>query len=153
MSDMRALWRSRAKWALILVTLAACSAAPWIYHSIPGTLVFDSKTGFRGTGTHTSRYPDGSVSLAEDFRRGKLLRSVWFKPDGSVVAATDWKDGAGVGYYLRNDGTIKIRMTYANGIAHGPVTYFNPDGSIAGEAEFRDGQRISGYKPSKEEPR
>jgi len=140
------------RWAVLTIVgilgMAAISAlAVTAYPSIPGTFRFDVNGFPRGTGTHTYRYQSGAPKLVEDYRRGKPIRSVWYRPDGSIVATTRWDAGDGVGYYLREDGSVRTRMTYVHGNAEGPATYFDERGNIVGEAVFKDGKRVSGYEP------
>jgi antitoxin component YwqK of YwqJK toxin-antitoxin module len=120
----------------------------FFWDAIPGTYYRDSNGLPHGTGRHTYRYRAGSVQLIEDYRRGRLTRSEWFMPGGASIMVTDWNGGTGVGIYLREDGTIRTRMTYSNEVANGPATYYAEDGkTVIGEATFKDGVRISGYDP------
>ena len=134
---------------LVAVGCAAALAivAFYTYPSIPGTFGRDASGFPHGTGTETYRYKSGAVKLVEDYRRGSLVRSVWYRPDRTVVATTDWVDESGVGYYLREDGSVRSHMTYVRGIAEGAATYYDEAGNIVGEAVFKDGSRISGYEP------
>lgn len=135
--------------AALLVLLAIVGF--FAYDSIPGSL---RRTQTRdgevvsGTGSFAYRYPSGQTKLIEDVRRGVMTRSRWFKPDGTLIAETTWgRNNSGTGYYLREDGSIKSKLTYRNGLADGTASYFNPDGSLAGEAKFEKGQRVSGFAP------
>lgn len=139
-------WAMRTIVGLIaLAVIAALVVA--VYPSIPGTFWRDVGGVAHGTGRCVYRYRSGQVKLVEDYRRGKQARSEWYRPDGTVVATTDWVEGSGVGYYLREDGSIRNRMTYVRGIAEGPATYYDETGNTVGEAVFKDGSRISGYQP------
>lgn len=120
--------------------------AVFFHDAIPGTLVLDSR-GARGTGVKEWKYSGGQVQLRERYFRGRLQRSEWFRPDGGLILRTDWVNGDGVGLRLRDDGSIRERLTYRNEIAEGPATYYAPDGTVLGEAVFRDGARVSGYDP------
>lgn len=128
--------------------IAVLGIGVWIFPSIPGTFGRDADGTAHGTGRVTYRYRTGAVKLQEDYRRGKMIRSEWFKPDGMSILVTEWKDESGVGLYLREDGTIKTRMTYVNRLADGVATYYAPDGSVVGEAVFAGGARVSGYDPT-----
>ena len=76
-------------------------------------LSFDDQGKVHGTGSvtqarHTSRAP----KLTDQIVGGKLVRSEWFRPDGTSIMVTNWKDGSGVGIYVREDGSIRVKMTY-----------------------------------------
>lgn len=127
--------------------LIAAATMLWFWDAIPGTLYIDRNGVPRGTGVKTYSYKSGSLQLREEFRRGQLVRSEWFKSDGRSIQITEWENGTGTGVYLREDGSIRRRVTYVNGLAHGTSTYYAEDGSVLGEAEFQEGIRVSGYDP------
>lgn len=113
----------------------------------PRTLYRDRNGNAHGSGVRTYPYKSGATQLREEYFRGKLVRSEWFKPDGTSILITKWQNEAGEGIYLREDGSIRIRRTYANGLAHGTTIYYAEDGSVLGEAQFQEGVRVSGYDP------
>ena len=83
------------------------------WDAIPGTF-YKTPNGFpRGTGTTEYEYGNGALMLREWYYRGLIYKSTWFKPDGTEIATEtyDRKNG-GVGYYLRQDGTIRSTHTY-----------------------------------------
>lgn len=125
--------------------IALFSTGMWFYPSIPGTYRRDKHGNAHGTGRATYRYRSGAVILVEDFRRGKLIRSEWFRPDGASVLVTEWNDESGAQIYLREDGTISQRLTCVRRIANGRSVFYAPDGSVLGEAVFENGERVSGY--------
>ncbi|MHC4618081.1 MAG: toxin-antitoxin system YwqK family antitoxin [Planctomycetota bacterium] len=110
---------------------------------MPGTLYFDEEGFPHGTGSREYFYESGVLKLKERYINGRLYRSVWFRPDGKVVATTNWKDETGVGYYLREDGSIRVKMHYVNGFAHGQATYYREDGLVERYAEFRNGVEVN----------
>ena len=110
-------------------------------------LLFDEQGKAHGTGDVIYKYESRAPKLVSHIVRGKQVRSEWFKPDGTSILVTEWKDGSGVGLYLREDGSIMARMTYVHEVADGPATYYAPDGTVLGEAVFKDGKRVSGYEP------
>jgi hypothetical protein len=127
-----------------LFVVLVCGVA--FYDAIPGTLR-STDDGPRGTGVKSYAYPGGVLKLREEYSRGKLLRSEWYSPNGTLIQATDWKDGSGEWIQLRDDGSVKTRKTFVKDRVDGKVVYYAPNGSVRGEAEFKDGQRVSGYDP------
>ena len=124
-----------------------------IWEYLPGTLRFDEMIGFpHGTGTAVYHYRSGELKLREKYFAGELQESAWYRPDGSQVASTRWQDGTGVGYYLREDGTILKRVECVNGAAHGVATYYNRDGTINCEVRYERGAMIEGKPPKWDEP-
>lgn len=102
----------------------------------------DSSGQFHGTGMKTYHYESGAVVLEEQYRRGDLVHSKWFRPDGSMLRETKWQNGDGVGYFLFQDGTIRVQMSFSNHIADGEAIYFNEDGTEKRRAMFRAGQEV-----------
>lgn len=83
------------------------------WDAIPGTFYKD-RNGFpHGTGTTEYKYDDGSLMLKEWYYRGLIYKATWFKPDGTELATETFdKKSGGVGYYLRQDGTIRSKHTF-----------------------------------------
>ena len=125
------------------------SAEPGVDPDEP--LSFDAEGKAHGTGDVTYKYESRAPMLVSHIVRGKQVRSEWFKPDGSSILVTEWKDGSGVGLYVRQDGSIRVRMMYVHEVAEGPATYYAADGSVLGEAVFKNGQRVSGYEPDEKD--
>jgi len=98
----------------VVVTVIALLLGLWLnWDAIPGTF-YKTPNGIpRGTGTTEYKYDDGSLMLREWYYRGLPYKSTWFKPDGSELATElfDKKSG-GIGYYLRQNGTIKSKHAY-----------------------------------------
>lgn len=97
-----------------------------------------------GTGTEIFKYSNGAVRVVSEFRRGELIRTTWYKPDGTVVATTDWIDGRGFGYHLRDDGSVLAKAEVVDEVFHGKVIYFHPGGTVERIAKFERGAEISG---------
>ena len=114
---------------------------------MPGTYHRDEHGFAHGTGWAYYYYDTGDLMLEEKYVAGKGRYSRWFRPDGSVVAETNWEGESGVGYYLRQDGSIRAKMQYVNGLAHGTAAYFEKDGSVISEASFREGVEVSDDAP------
>ena len=49
-------------------------------------------------------------------------------PGGTLVQETHWADGRGEGIYLREDGSIRTRMCYVNGVAEGEAKEYDEAG-------------------------
>jgi len=121
----------------ILVPVAATA---WYFSGyMPGTFHRDEKGFPHGTGWARYHYDAGPLMLEEYRVAGKITKATWYRPDGSVVASEAYEDQSGTGYYLRQDGSIKVKMNYVKGAAHGEAVYFNEDGSVKRVAEFRHG--------------
>lgn len=110
-------------------------------------LSFDAQGYPHGTGERTYRYQAGPPRLKEDYVDGKLTRSRWLKPDGSLIQETVWKDGTGEGIYLREDGSIRLSMHYVNGVAEGDATSYDPAGSVAKVETYSHG-KLTGQNAS-----
>ena len=105
-------------------------------------LSFDARGYAHGTGERIYKYHTGSPQLKEDYVDGKVTRSRWFKPDGSLIQETVWKDGTGDGIYLREDGSIRARMHYVNGIAEGEAKTYDPAGNVTKVETYSHGKPI-----------
>jgi hypothetical protein len=110
---------------------------------LPGTFRLDANGFPHGTGTERYFYRSGRLMLAEQYRAGDLKLSTWYRPDGSIIQVTDWQDGEGTGIYLRDDGSIRVRMHYVRGVADGKAIYYNPDGSVQREQWYSAGQPLA----------
>lgn len=107
-------------------------------------LVFDDNEIATGTGERTYSYESGQPKLIEDYADGELIRSRWYSPAGTLVYQTQWNRGTGTGIYLREDGSLHVRMEYKDGLADGPAVYYDEEGRITRIVEFRQGQPIAG---------
>ena len=134
----------RAEFAIAgALALLIGASTLWESGYMPGTICRDANGFIHGTGRWLYHYDSGPLMLEEHYLSGKLRYSKWFRPNGSLVAETHWRHGDGVGYYLRQDGTIRVKMEHRNGLAHGQATYFKEDGeTIDHFAEYRDGRKI-----------
>jgi antitoxin component YwqK of YwqJK toxin-antitoxin module len=111
------------------------------------SLTFDAQGVAHGTGERTYEYKSGAIKLREEYVDGKLVRSRWFKPDGTLVQETHWVNGTGEGVYLREDGSIRQRIEYVNGVAEGVATEYDELGRILNIVHYRAGQRIGESGP------
>ncbi len=125
--------------SIALVVMGFGLLAWYLSGYMPGTFFRDENGNPYGTGWTYYYYESGELMLEEKFVAGKGQYSRWFRPDGSVVAETNWVDESGVGYYLREYGSIRARMLYVYGLAHGTAVYFDTDGSVIREVMFHEG--------------
>jgi hypothetical protein len=103
----------RLRTLLALVAFVAIALAAFTnWDAIPGTY-HKTANGFpRGTGVAEYRYDDGSLMIRVLYFRGREYQATWFTPDGLEVATETFDtDAGGVGYYLRQDGTIHSKHT------------------------------------------
>jgi hypothetical protein len=120
--------RYRLKTLIGIVTLSALLFAVYTYwDALPGTY-HKNEHGFpRGTGQAEYRYDNGALMMREWYFRGLIYRTTWFTPGGREIATeTCDKRNGGVGYYLRQDGTIRSKYTYG----------YMPELNVYGNAEF-----------------
>ncbi len=120
-------------------------AAYFIVPRIPGTLRIQGGKAW-GTGTRTYYYkrPPKPVQLIEYYHAGTLTRSEWFDLQGKLVWSLDWKDGDGWGVYMRQDGTIRIKVLYDNGVndnSPGTKIYLDPSGNEVSKEQFDEGEK------------
>jgi len=107
-------------------------------------LRFDHNGKPRGTGWKLYFYDDTSnIKVKDAYVDGVPVYSAWFRPDGSFVAEQRWVDGCGVQYYLREDGSVKVKMPMVHGCANGVATYFTEDGSVEKYVVFKNGRPVS----------
>jgi antitoxin component YwqK of YwqJK toxin-antitoxin module len=92
-------------------------------------LSFDAQGVPHGTGERITNYKSGAIKIREEYKNGELIQSRWFKPDGTLIEETNWKNGTGEGIYLRDDGSIRQRMNYVNGVAEGEATSYDEAGN------------------------
>lgn len=128
----------------VIIVLAVITAVGlFLTGHMPDTLYRDENGLMHGTGWERYHYASGAVKLEEYYTMGRLDISRWLHPDGSVVAETHWRDGVGVGYSLREDGSIRVAIEYQNYLAHGRAVYYNEDGvTIDRVTEFREGKEV-----------
>ncbi|QDS95117.1 hypothetical protein FF011L_39040 [Roseimaritima multifibrata] len=118
----------RLKTLIEIVTLSALLFAAYKYwDALPGTY-HKNEHGFpQGTGQAEYHYDNGALMMREWYFRGLVYRTTWFMPDGREIATETYdKRNGGVGYYLRQDGTIRSKYTYE----------YMPDLNVYGNAEF-----------------
>jgi antitoxin component YwqK of YwqJK toxin-antitoxin module len=110
----------------------------------------DHEGNVHGSGELIYKYDNGAIKLREIYKNGNLIKSTWYKPDGSELATTIWENGSGVGYYLRDDGSVKSKIPYKNGLAEGIATYFDSTGKVERTAQFERGKMIGDGNPGTE---
>ena len=143
---------SRNRLGSLLQIIAACAIVLgalglWInWELLPGTYYRDAKGFPHGTGTESYDYDNGQLMLKEWYHDGLLYRSTWYHPDGTVIATEECdKSTGGVGYYLRQDGTIKSKYTYTYSpsdqmyIADGEATFYRVDGTVEEVVNYSEG--------------
>ncbi len=124
-----------------IVTVIA--AAYFIVPRIPGTLRIQGGKAW-GTGTRTYYYkrPPKPVQLIEYYHAGTFKRSEWFDLKGNLVWSVDWSDGDGWGVYMRQDGTIKVKVLYEKGVnSSGTKVFFDPSGNEVSKEQFDEGEK------------
>ncbi len=139
-------------WHLLIVTaiIALVFAAPRLYLRIPGSLYFDSSGRPQGTGLKQYFYQSGMLMIDEYYSVGDMTRSVWYHPDGSVVAdvVVPDKTKTFVGYYLNQNGTVRNKVTYRYSdrdrgwLADGPCECFDADGNPTGVQYYDQGKLV-----------
>lgn len=126
--------------------VAAIVAAYFIVPRIPGTLRMQGGGKAWGTGTRTYYYkcPPKPIQLIEYYHAGTFTRSEWFDLQGNLVWSVDWKDGDGWGVYMRQDGTIRIKVLYDNGVNdNSPESkiYLDPSGNEVSKERYDEGEK------------
>lgn len=111
---------------------------------MPGTLYFDTEGESHGTGTRSYSYESGELKLEDRYIAGQLVEKTWYRPDGSIVANEHFSDESGVCYDLREDGSVRGKMIFVHGRAHGPATYFSATGEIERVVQFIEGRKAPG---------
>ena len=134
--------RFKLRSLFILVTLIALCLAAFLYwDAIPGTY-HKNASGFpQGTGVAEYRYDSGALMIREWYFRGLIYRTTWFTPEGNEIATENFdRHNGGIGYYLRQDGTIRSKYTYkympdlnVYGNAGNPL-YYNASGEPVPDA-------------------
>lgn len=138
--------------ATIVAIVSVCAA--WLVHvnNQHNKIRVDNSGTVHGSGAITYSYEDGTPKRIDEYSDGVLLRSTWHYPDGSTVAMTEWNNGTGDEVYLREDGSIRVRYKFVNGIADGPATYYRADGSIEKVVEYEDGSPVTDNSGHMEPP-
>lgn len=132
--------KSRVLVVIVVFLLLAVGVAWYRSGYMPMSLRFDSDGIAHGTGTAQYSYQSGALKLEDRYVAGQIVEATWYRPDGSIIANEHFQDGCGTGYYLREDGSIRVKMTYVKGIAEGPATYYTVDGEIDRVVKFVNGQ-------------
>jgi antitoxin component YwqK of YwqJK toxin-antitoxin module len=109
---------------------------------IPGTARRDQNGFPHGTGRLETFYPSGPLRLSESILNGEPVTSVWYRPDGSVFAKTDWQAGTGTGYELYDDGSLQLVIPFQDGLAEGVAIEYEPDGREKRRKQYQKGQSV-----------
>lgn len=135
--------------ACLCFALILCVSFAWEY--IPGTYYVDENGRTHGTGSESHYYKNGRLLARESFVAGILAKCTYYRPDGTVAARSIYdKEEGGIGYRLREDGTIRTRTPYIwdsqakEFLAHGEEVYFDADGAVLKVIEFVNGAKIPG---------
>ncbi len=124
--------------AVVAIAMVVCLIVYW--DAIPGTYHEDENGFPHGTGQREYLYDDGSLMIREWYFRGLIYRATWFKPDGTEIATETYdKKSGGIGYFLRQDGTIKSKYVFV----------YSPEDNLFVSASRpiyydRDGQPVPG---------
>lgn len=115
-------------------------------------LKFDAQGAAHGSGEKVYNYKSGATKLREEYADGKLVRSRWYRPDGTLVQETKWVNGTGDGIYLREDGSVRARMSYVNGVAEGEAKEYDEAGKVTKVVRYHSGRRVSESEPAATRP-
>lgn len=138
----------RIRHLLIITTvIALLLASPSLYERCPGTLYFDSLGQPHGSGTKRHFYDSGALMIEEHYFAGEMTRSVWYRPDQTIVAdvIVPLKTETFVGYHLYQNGTVRAKMSYRyddrkmKWIAH-ECDCFDSNGKLVRVQFYRDGR-------------
>ena len=140
MNMLHTIKRYGSRHVVCLIVVTAFIVVPACEDS--ESLSFDEQGEPHGSGEKVYHYETGQVMLREQYVDGQVVRSRWYRPDGTLIEETKWANGSGEGIYLRQDGSIRKRMTYVNGIAEGPTTEYDKQGNITEVVQYRAGQRV-----------
>ena len=95
----------------------------------------------KGGGQKIRTYPAGETLRVDDYRSdGSLSKSVWYLPSGTVTLQTDWtRNGEGFEYSLYPDGSVQMKLTTKNYLAHGTAWTYDEDGKCIATVEYSNG--------------
>ncbi len=102
----------------------------------------DDHGNTHGSGVEQFSYPDGAPKIITTYRFGHPISSTWYRPDGSIVFTTEWVDGEGMWYWLRDDGSLRAQCNMKDGFAHGKMISYNPDGTIQRTVVMEEGVEV-----------
>ena len=141
----------RARVALVLVTVGSIVVGIWFnWEYLPGTLRHDNFGIAHGSGTYIHKYDTGQKMVEESYLGGRPYRTIWYRPDGSVVAKEEYDEPSRAidYYYLRQDGSIRaiIECKWSSRlsvhVANGEGTFFKQDGSIDKVQRYSEGEVV-----------
>ncbi len=105
------------------------------------TLYFDRQGVAHGSGEQDYNYKSGVIKLRETYKDGELVQSCWFAPDGELIQQSIWQNGTGEEIYLRENGSIRTRIQYVNGVAEGEALEYDEAGHIT-RVMYHAGKRM-----------
>lgn len=144
--------KASTKIVVVLGIVVLLGTAAIIAPSVPGTMI-QNRDGdiVWGTGVvrHYYKAAPAQPKLVERYSRGRLARSEWFKPDGTLILATDWThDGQGWGLFLREDGSVRTKMHFKNHLAEESTkSWFDPAGNEVTKEAFSVGEESNWGRP------
>ena len=143
MIALRRSRRFRFSLKAVFALLFATSIYAWYASGhMPGTLYFHDSGFPHGSGRKAYYYATGALKLEECYTAGQLQKSRWHRPDGTLLHETKWIAGSGVGYYLRDNGTVKSKIEHVNGLAHGDAVYYDEQDKIERITPYREGVQV-----------
>ena len=114
-----------------------------------GNTFFKKKTNKPFTGILKNFYPDGQVSLIDNFKDGKQHGEyVSYHPNGKILLKGEFKDGKqhGIWSEYHEDGSVYWNLRYINGITEdGIFRMYYPDGSVESEVTYGNGKPITNW--------
>jgi hypothetical protein len=119
--------------AAFVVTALVCAALGFV-------LGISTPAGAWTGREKTYHYPGGQLKLRERWIGEQVVKSTWYRPDGSVVASSALDDGAGFGLYLDDEGNVKKIMFYRDGFADGLAITIDSSTSQATISHYKEGR-------------
>ena len=96
-------------------------------------------------GHYTGWYENGQKSMEGNYKDGKLMSDMSWKPDGTKCPLTNIKDGNGVFVAYHMNGQKKEAVNFKDGKKHGLVTGWDEEGQKKEEGGFHEGKRHGVY--------
>lgn len=116
--------------ALLFAGLTACEKE----------LYRDESGIYHGTGTKVYTYDSGTPKRVDRYTASRLTDSIWYKPNGDVVAETVWdKEGNGLDYYLNDNGVVIKKTEVVGGTWHGDSWHYDEHGNLTKVVQYVDG--------------
>jgi hypothetical protein len=109
-------------------------------------------------GPLTRLYPNGKKYFVADFRKGNLVQTMTWYPNGEVAGLVEYADGRPHGKQITcfPNGRKSVEATRVKGLAQGRRNHYLPDGTLFGvtfwENNRQVGQRVTS-QPNQQELR